>query len=66
MKMRRKTHALSDGPCLSVNMPEPLVAALATAAERQMTTMSGYIRSATIAALVKDGVKIERNEMRAG
>jgi hypothetical protein len=65
--MRRKPHALSDGPCLSINMPKPLVAALAMAAERRATTMSGYIRSATLEALQKDGVTIEPEmEVRTG
>jgi len=66
LKMRRKPHALSDGPCLSVNMPEPLVAALAMAAERRATTMSGYIRSATLEALQKDGVEVGVRSGMAG
>jgi hypothetical protein len=63
--MRRKANALSAGPCLTVNVPQPLLTAIALGAERRATTLSGYVRAAALEALRRDGVPIE-TVVRAG
>ena len=62
--MKKRQHALS-AECLSVNMPKPLAAALAKAAEARAMTMASYMRNALFDRLERDGVEVRSGATRS-
>jgi hypothetical protein len=60
--MRRKnSQPLPYAERLSIAATAALVTAVAEAADRTMTSMNSYCRTAILAQLAKDGVKLEQN-----
>jgi predicted HicB family RNase H-like nuclease len=63
---RKNSASPAYGPRLNVPVTTPLIDAVASAAAKQLTSMNSYVRSAVLAKLQSDGIKIEEVLPRAG